>query len=263
MKRDPLVSVIITCYNLGNFLPEAIDSIIKQTYKNIEILVIDDGSTDNTKEVSVGYKSVRYYRQNNKGVCMARNKGLDLAKGEYIAFLDADDTFNKQYVELCLKKLLSLKSVAKVGYVFTQVRHFGVENYTTNYPEYNIEILTKRGPYINVSALMQKELISSVRFNPKVSGGYEDWDFYLSLYEKGVEGRLLNQPLLNYRRTGSKNSISSNTEGTYKLFITKRKIMKLHPKLFNKYDISKFYINYWLGVITIKAKKILKKVLPT
>lgn len=258
MKDDPIVSIIITCYNLGQYLPEAIGSAIKQTYKNIEIIVIDDGSTDDTPSIAQRYKSVKYIRQSNQGVCAARNKGIDLSEGELVIFLDADDRLDRSYIDQCITKLRSYKKSPQVGYVFTQVRHFGVEELTTNYPDFDIEILTKSGPYINVSALINKESISSVRFNTKITSGYEDWDFYLSLYEKGTEGRLLNKALLHYRRTGSDSSVSFNTEGTYKLFRAKYNVMRLHPNLFPKRHILIFCIRYWLSTFINTLKALIK-----
>ncbi|MBF2098576.1 MAG: glycosyltransferase [Gloeomargaritaceae cyanobacterium C42_A2020_066] len=89
--ETPLVSVIIPCYNQGQYLQEAIKSVLKQTYKSREIIVIDDGSKDNTREVSESFTEVKYIFQHNQGVCAARNQGISIAKGKYLVFLDADD----------------------------------------------------------------------------------------------------------------------------------------------------------------------------
>jgi CDP-glycerol glycerophosphotransferase len=87
----PLVSVIIPAYNCAGVLPETIDSVLKQTYGNIEIVVVDDGSTDGTGKIAEGYLGsgkVRWYRQENGGPGAARNKGIQAARGEYLAFTD-------------------------------------------------------------------------------------------------------------------------------------------------------------------------------
>ncbi len=89
--RQPLVSVVIVCYNQACYLSEAIESALAQTHCPLEVLVVDDGSADETAAVAGAYSSVRYVRQNNRGLAAARNTGLRHCSGEYVAFLDADD----------------------------------------------------------------------------------------------------------------------------------------------------------------------------
>ncbi len=92
-KENPLISVIIPTYNRANFLGEAIESVLSQTYKNLEVIIIDDGSTDDTRQLIEKYtdKRIIYLYQEHGGTSAARNKGIQEAKGEYIAFLDSDD----------------------------------------------------------------------------------------------------------------------------------------------------------------------------
>ena len=87
----PLVTVVIPCYNQAHFLGEAIESVLSQSYRNFELIVVDDGSTDETSEVASRYERVRLFQQENQGLAGARNRGLGEAKGEYVVFLDADD----------------------------------------------------------------------------------------------------------------------------------------------------------------------------
>jgi glycosyltransferase involved in cell wall biosynthesis len=89
--RNPLVSVIIPCYNQAHFLNEAIESVLAQSYQTFEIIVVDDGSTDGTADVATNYEPVHYIRQDNQGLAAARNTGLRHSTGEYLVFLDADD----------------------------------------------------------------------------------------------------------------------------------------------------------------------------
>src|SRR5689334_574125 len=87
----PLISVAIACYNQAHFLSCAIESVRAQSYQNLEIIVVDDGSQDNTAEVAKGYLGVHYIWQTNQGLSAARNTGLRHSRGDYLVFLDADD----------------------------------------------------------------------------------------------------------------------------------------------------------------------------
>ncbi len=91
-SQTPLVTVVIACYNQAHYLGEAIESVLAQTYRNFEIIVVDDGSRDNPAEVAARYQSVRFIRQENQGTAAAtRNTGFRAGKGAYLVFLDADD----------------------------------------------------------------------------------------------------------------------------------------------------------------------------
>jgi glycosyltransferase involved in cell wall biosynthesis len=100
---NPLVSVIIPSYNHAEFLPVCLESILNQSYRNLECIIVDDGSTDNTEQVVSEFikedKRIRYFRQENRGVSTARNTGLDMAKGDLITLMDADDWLNKKLYE--------------------------------------------------------------------------------------------------------------------------------------------------------------------
>ncbi len=93
LEHAPRVSVIVPVYNGEHFLAEAIDSILAQTYPSFEIIVVDDGSTDRTREIALSYQSVHYLYQVNTGTAAARNRGIQIARGEYLGFLDADDVW--------------------------------------------------------------------------------------------------------------------------------------------------------------------------
>jgi len=123
---EPLVSVIIPTYNRAEYVCDAIESVLNQTYKNIEIIVVDDGSTDDTKEWIKKYLSsskLKYIYQENRGVSSARNTGIKIAKGEYLAFLDSDDLFLPKKIELQVKEFK--KSPLSVGIIFTGVVESG------------------------------------------------------------------------------------------------------------------------------------------
>jgi len=111
-SQKPTVSVIIPTYNRANLITDTINSVLSQTYKNYEIIIIDDGSTDNTKEVLSPYMNkIAYIYQDNQGASAARNTGIRYAKGEYIAFLDSDDLWLPFKLEKQVKILKKHKDV--------------------------------------------------------------------------------------------------------------------------------------------------------
>ena len=116
----PLVSVIVPVYNVLPYLREALDSVINQTYKNLEILIVDDGSTDGSGEVCDEYLSdprVIVIHQENKGLSGARNTGLDRMTGEYVAFIDSDDAFKPEMIERMLETITRNKAEMSIcGY---------------------------------------------------------------------------------------------------------------------------------------------------
>ena len=104
-RRQPVVSVVIPCYNQGRYLGDAIRSVLQQTYPFIEAIVVDDGSTDNTGAVAGTFAKVGLIRQRNQGTAVARNAGLRESRGHYLIFLDADDRLLPQAVETHLEYL--------------------------------------------------------------------------------------------------------------------------------------------------------------
>jgi glycosyltransferase involved in cell wall biosynthesis len=120
-----MISVIIPCYNYGHLIAETIDSVLNQSYADIEIIVIDDGSTDNTTEVLSGYTAkhnqVKYYKYENAGLGTARNRGLEKVTGQYIQFLDADDLIESKKFEVQLKLFASHP---EADVVYGSVRYF-------------------------------------------------------------------------------------------------------------------------------------------
>ena len=119
MKETPLVSVIIPVYNYDRYLAEAVESVLSQTYQNLEVIVVDDGSTDQSGEVARSFASrgVRYCPQIHAGIGPARNKGVELARGEFLAFLDADDRWPLEKIE---RQLRAFENDPELEMVFGQ-----------------------------------------------------------------------------------------------------------------------------------------------
>lgn len=122
MNKRPLVSVIIPVYNCEQYVAQAIESVLKQNYRPIEIIVVDDGSTDGSAGVARRFNPyVRYHFQSNSGAGAARNRGIELATGSYLAFLDADDIWSEEKLTL---QMAVFKNKSQFDMVFGHVRQF-------------------------------------------------------------------------------------------------------------------------------------------
>lgn len=115
MEHSPLVTVIIPVYNYANYIAATLDSVFAQTYRPMEVIVVDDGSTDNSAEIVRGYPEVQYFYQSNQGVSVARNVAIAAAKGEFIAFLDADDLWKPEKLNVQIAYMLENPDIGITG----------------------------------------------------------------------------------------------------------------------------------------------------
>ena len=120
-KTNPLISVLIPTYNNGKYIKQAIESVYAQNYDNIEIIVVDDGSTDNTKEIVEKYKDIKYFYTKHKGIPFVRNLALEKSHGEYIAFLDSDDYWLPEKLNT---QIQYFKNHSECEIVFTKHENF-------------------------------------------------------------------------------------------------------------------------------------------
>ncbi len=121
MKPGDLISVVIPVYNGERYLAEAIDSVLGQSYPHLELIVVDDGSTDESSSIAQRNPAVRYCRQANSGAAAARNRGIGLAQGDWFAFLDADDLWTAEKLE---RQLAALQRESAAAAAFGHVEHF-------------------------------------------------------------------------------------------------------------------------------------------
>lgn len=197
------VSVIIPTYNSARFLVEAIDSALAQTFKDIEVLVIDDGSTDETASLVRKYgPPVRYIRQENRGVAGARNRGIEESRGKYVAFLDADDTWFPHKIERQVAALGKCREYracySEFLIVDSDLNPIGISHSTRS--GLAIEDLLLRGNVIgSVCVVCERALFES-------AGGFDaslsqcaDWDMWLRLAVL-TEFLYLDEPLMTYRQ---------------------------------------------------------------
>ena len=207
-----MISIITPIYNGQAFLKETIETVLNQSYSNWELLLIDDGSTDNSKAICETYckkdNRIKYHYKPNGGQASARNLGINKAKGEWIALLDADDLWHPTKLE---KQIKTTELYPEVTLCFTNTLAFekNIDNILYTNDKYEYGLLSKEffknlyiGSYIsNSSLLIKKEIIKDIGGfdeNDELRG-VEDWDLLLRLamQKKRVFG--LNQRLLYYR----------------------------------------------------------------
>ncbi|TGM56534.1 glycosyltransferase [Leptospira adleri] len=199
MQNFPLVSVVIPCYNYGHYIGEAVQSVLAQTYKNYEIIIVDDGSTD---EVTLGtlneyQKTYTVRRIDRSGPSVARNLGIELAKGEFILPLDADDLIHKDYL---MEAVSAYTKNPSLGIVYCEAEFFGSMHGKWNLPEYKFpEILLDNCIFVS-SVFRRSDWKEVGGFNANMKNEWEDYDFWLKLIEKGRNVYRIPRVLFYYRR---------------------------------------------------------------
>src|SRR5688572_7994074 len=168
-KQNSLISIIIPCYNHAQYLTKAIESVLNQNYKDVEIIVVDDESTDNTKEVTLSYGNpVKYIYKKNGGLSAARNTGLEHIQGNYVVFLDADDWLYADALQTNLDFLLQHPEAAFVSGGFDRV------NIEDNKIEEKIRSIEKdhyieflQGNYVGVPAavMYHRWVLEEIKFD--------------------------------------------------------------------------------------------------
>ena len=228
--EKPLVSIIIPCYRQAEYISEAIESVISQTYDNWECIIIDDGSPDNTKDVSSLYirsdKRIKYIYQENQGVSNARNNGILFSRGKYILPLDADDIIASTYVE---KAVSILESHPEYKLVYCKAEKFGKESGIWQLPEYKFEDLLWNNMIFCSAMYRRCDYEKTKGYNPTMVFGIEDWDFWLSLLSPEDKVYRIDEVLFYYRVK----TVSRTTALSTKFETSARQICRNHPELYD------------------------------
>ena len=196
------VSIIIPCFNQGEWIKEAVESAVNQTYKNVEIVIINDGSTDNSEDVIHSlcekYPDIVFINEKkNHGVVYARNKAIQMASTEYILPLDADDKIALSYVEKAVK---ILEENPNIGIVYSRARIFGTKNKEWKLAEFSREKILYSN-CIFASAMFRKSDFEKIGgYKEYMKDGWEDWDLWLSFIEAGFEVHRIDEVLFFYRK---------------------------------------------------------------
>jgi glycosyltransferase involved in cell wall biosynthesis len=211
----PRVSVLITCYDLGQYLDEAVDSVLSQTYQDFEIVIVDDGSTDPaTRALLVGYRRprTRVIHAQHGGVSAARNLAIANSSGAYLCALDADDRLEPTYFEKAVARLDADPSIA---FVSCWLRAFGAEDFEWKPERCDLPTLLWEDTVLTASLLRREAIVAVGGYDTQMPlQGAEDWDLWLTLVARGYRGAILREVLFNYRRRpGSLSTVAWNGAG--------------------------------------------------
>ena len=197
------VSIIIPCYNDGHYLQDSIGSILRQTYTDYEILVVNDGSTDtNTLNIlaTLQHEKIKVLHKENGHLASARNFGIKHASGEIIVTLDADDTYEKTFIE---KGVKILEQESAVGVVTCYLKSFGERKYRWKPLGGDIKNFLYRLECC-ASAMYRKQCWADVQgYDENMKKGYEDWEFWIRVTAAGWKVQVIKEFLLNYRTTAT------------------------------------------------------------
>ena len=220
-KMTNLISVVVTCYNHENYIEQCLRSIFKQTYRNIELIVLDDGSTDSSSEIiqEVLKESpfmTTFESHENIGVVRTRNKGINLLNGDYFIFVDSDDFLDDRYVE----ELYDCAINHQADIVYCDLFNFEKNEVYLKAQEFELHSLLVSN-YISNCSLVKKEILKDTYYDEKLSGKkLEDYDFFLNL-------------IIN---NGAKAVYQPNTKLNYRVFekysISKRDSVRYHYEIY-------------------------------
>jgi len=196
----PRISVLVPCFNHGEFIRETVDSVLAQTLKDFEIVVVDDGSTDpQTRRTlkELAEEGITLLTTENRGLPAARNHAARHAAGEFFCALDADDKLAPQWFD---KAVRVLDGRPEIAFVSHWLETFGDERWTWQPERCDLPALLARNA-VNGAALVRRSAFEAVGgYDESMREGCEDWDFWLRLVERGFAGTVIPEVLFYYRR---------------------------------------------------------------
>ncbi len=234
----PNISIIIPAYNVAPFIAETIESALAQTRRDFEIVVVNDGSTDETEEKIAPYRDrVVYRKQNNSGVMRARNAGIEAAQGRYIAFLDGDDLWEPRFLEVLAGML---DADPQLGTAYPNAIFFGSPKFSGRLHQdvfpvaepVTFDRVMRRECYVFGSLICRRSVIDEVGgFDESLQGqGAEDFEMWLRMLRRGTKLAFSRESLVRYR--WRHNSLSNTGVGLL------RCVVSVYEKLLAKYDLN-------------------------
>ena len=256
------ISVIMPCFNDGEYIEEAVGSVLNQAYKNFEIIIIDDYSSDEKTKIEIkkilkkDKRILAIFLEKNGGTAKARNIAISKAKGKYILPLDADDKIAPTYIEKVLKEF---KKDPTVSVVYCDAQLFGLKNGKWNLPEFSFSKMLLQNLVFCSGVYRKSDWKRYSGYNPNMKNLYEDWDFWLNFVGEKKKFYKIPEILFFYRiKENSRNKKSENIKDDAEAVTQLR---RNHKKLFRFVIIKKIKRFFFQKKITASGKlriKILK-----
>lgn len=282
-----LVSIIVPCYNQAQYLDEALQSVLNQTYENWECIIVNDGSPDDTEEIAQKWvrKDSRfiYYSKKNGGVSSARNMALEVVKGDYIQFLDCDDFLYKEKIKLSLD-VINKRIENNIEIIVSDFRMFvdNPDKTLSPYCNLNNELLNFESLlfYWNATfsipihcGFFKASLFENIRF-PENMTAHEDWIVWVSIFKTGCKALFLDKILVLYRmnpssRVKSKSLYEDQLKACefFKSYLSDQEFYKFSMLLISRYYLSnddlKFRFNAIRNSNSYQTGLMVKKILRT
>ena len=231
-----LVSIIIPTYNNAEYIREAITSVLNQTHKPVEIIVVDDGSTDETRKILEQFETVKYVYQRHSGLAAALNTGVKHSRARFYSALGADDKLHPTYITRCLTEIVQ---EPRIGFVWTATQTFGdsTQLRTPRVFHHRYSILMGAGGQLG-AALTSKETFEDVDGYDPAMIGMEDWDFAIRAVKKGWRTKAVMEPL-HYYRIHPRQSVAQERDNQfYKKLQAKHPVMKLYVPAARMFDLA-------------------------
>jgi mannosyltransferase OCH1-like enzyme len=234
---DPKVTIIMPCYNYGKYLGESVDSLLMQTFTDFEIVIVNDGSSDDTLVIAVKIKAantqrrIRIINQVNSGCpAVPRNRGIAAARGDYILPLDPDDKISPDFLS---KTVAVLDTKPEIGVAYSHIKHFCGRQDIWESGLFDIRVLARENvvPYCALYRKSVWEMVGGYRTDV----GYEDWHFWLDCCQNGVVGELIPEPLFFYRKHDGGRLVQDNSRRERLL----AEIIVKHPTLYTTAEYAK------------------------
>jgi len=243
LTKKPEISIITACYNHGALIGEMLESVMNQTFTNFELVIVNDGSTDNTAQIlnNINNKKVKIIHTENHGPASARNTAIKNAVAPLIMNLDADDMIAKDLLE---KAYSILTSNPAIGIVYTDVEFFGAKSGKFITEEYSTEAMLTDNRIVSNAFFRKDDWLSTGGFSDELIYGLEDWDFWLQIIELGREVIKIKEPLVFYRtypdpstyRSGKrKSNRMKQLESLAIIFNRHRQLYSEYPEVWNHF----------------------------